>query len=370
MPKSWTKAEEDRLKELYPKLTLRELFSHFPDRSGDSLDKKAWKLGLRKASESDEDKKEEESPEKKVLRALQTEDFPIGIEEIATRTELRLSDRKLSAIIDSLSDDGYDISEVQTGTETKYGMVRTAGFNPDSFYKFQGEIETPVLMTGDWHIGNKQHSRTGFEKMLESIEENSVASLMIDGDMFQGLGVYKTEAADLSIFSLEKQVEVGASYLKEIPDCVKTIGITIGTHESVAKGRHTVGYDMCKAVAKEIPRARYYGFAGKLQLDGDWDYTMMHSDGAVGYAVSYKGQRIRDILVQQPHILHLAHIHVPYDLSRPHTLGRASTITSSSLKREGAWEVQKGWTSIVGWFILRNWSPTSKTLIEYAPKVS
>jgi hypothetical protein len=126
---------------------------------------------------------------------------------------------------------------------------------------------------------------------------------------------------------------------------------------------------MCKAVAKEDPRAKYYGYVAKVLLDGDWDYTMMHTEGSVGYATSYKGQRIRDNLIQRPHILHFGHIHQGLDHPRPHVSGRASTVTSFSLQREGGWQMQKGNTSVVGWWILEKWSPTTKTMHEFVPRV-
>jgi hypothetical protein len=363
----WTKAEENKLKELYPVNSLPDLMRYFPDRTADSLDKKAYKMGLKKSVKYNPSKGIEEEPEDRVLNLLLKESFPVNIDKIVETAGI--SERKTLRIINALRVDGYDINEIASGSGNLFGLVRTGAYDPENFYRFQGEIETPVLMTGDWHIKNKYHSRQAFELMLKAVEEYSVASVMIVGDIVQGLGVYRREAMDLLSGDIDSQKDEAIAYLKEFPDCVKTIGIVMGNHESAIKGKHKVGYDVCKAIASGEPRATYYGFVGKVLLDGDWDYTMMHTEGSVGYAVSYKGQRIRDVLVQQPHILHLGHIHQPYDVSRPHISGRASTITSAALKREGGWEMQKGWTSIVGWYILNKWSPTYKNITEFTPRV-
>ena len=368
MVKRWTESEEEKIRLNYPVMPLSELMKMFPDRTGDSIDKKAYKLGLRKAGNYSSRRGEVVSVKDRVLSTLESEMYPITIDDLKENCEISKT-RELKRIIANLDEDGYDIKEISGGSGTSYVLVRTGGADPEMYYNFQGEIETPVLMTSDWHIGSRLHSRLGFEKMLETIEEYSVATVMIDGDMFQGMGVYRREAGDLRIFRLEDQKDVGADYLKEIPSCVKDIGITIGNHESVAKEKHQVGYDMCKAVAKEDSRATYYGHVAKVLLDGDWDYTMMHTEGAVGYATSYKGQRIRDNLIQRPHVLHFGHIHQGLDHPRPHTSGRASTITSFSLAREGGWQMQKGNTSIVGWYILNRWSPTHKSMDEFVPRV-
>lgn len=369
MVKKWTKDEEKILRKLFPINTLADLLSAFPDRTGDSIDKKAYKLGLKKSANYDPNKGQVVTNEHRVAKILAREKFPIDTGELIERSGLALTERKLIRIISNLRDEGYDIMEVESGAGTSYSFVRTAGYDPEAYYNFHGEIETPVLMTGDWHIGNKYHARHAFESMLNAIDEYSVATVMIVGDMFQGMGVYRTEAADLSIKNLQKQVEVGRLYLSEIPKCVKDIGIVIGNHEIVAKGKHEIGYDMCKAVTLKEPRAHYYGPVGKVLLDGDWDYTMMHSMGSVGYAVSYKGQKIRDNLIQRPHILHLGHIHQPYNVPRPHICGGANTITSASLKRESGWEMMRGWTSIVGWYILNKWTPTHVSVDEFRPRV-
>jgi len=367
MPKKWSEDEVAKLSEYYPTTPLSQLLNVFPDRTGDSIDKKAYKLGLKKASAYNASKGEILTDEEQVLQILITEDLPIEIETLVERTGL--TSRKIRLAMKSLMEDGYDITEIVGGSDRLYGLVRTGVYDPENFYRFQGEIETPVLMTGDWHLGNRLHSRQAFEHMLESIEEYSPATVMIDGDLLQGFGVHTRELIDISIKTIDEQVEEGVEYLKEIPNCVKTIGITMGNHESKIKGKWKVGFDACKAVAKEVPRAKYFGFVGKVLLDGDWDYTMMHTEGGVGYAVTYKGQRIRDNLIQRPHILHLAHIHQPYNHPRPHVSGGASTITAGTLKREGGWELQKGWTSLIQYYIMKSWSPTKVSMESFTPRV-
>lgn len=367
MPKRWTKSETETLTRHYPTTPLSQLLKLFPDRTGDSIDKKAYKLGLRKASNYNPSKGDVIEPEEIILLTLMGENMPVGIDVLIEKTAI--SERKVLRAIKALRADGYDIKEIARATGPSYGLVRTGHFDPENFYRFQGEIETPVLQTGDWHLGNKLHSRKAFEILCETAEEFSVATVMVNGDLLQGLGVHKRELMDISMPNIDTQVDEAVMYLNEIPDCVKTIGITMGNHESKIKGKWRVGFDACKAVAMRVPRAEYYGFVGKLLLDGDWDYTMMHTEGSVGYAVTYKGQRIRDNLIQRPHVLHLAHIHQPYNHPRPHISGGANTITAGSLKREGGWELQKGWTSIIHWYIMKKWSPTRVSMETFRPRV-
>lgn len=370
MPKKWTEEEEEKLKKHYPTKPLSELMELF-DRSGDSVDKKAYKLGLKKAPEYDSSTGKMLTLEELILNRLKTEDFPVDREYIEENIGVPITERKMIRAVERLNDDGYDIDTLFRGQDKFYFLVRTAGYDPEAFYRYKGEIETPVAQTGDWHIANKLHSRSAFEELCDCLEENSVATLMICGDMFQGLGVYTREAGDLQpgMHILERQVDEGEMYLDEIPDCVTNIGIVIGNHESVAKQKYKLGYDMCKAVAKTDPRATYYGYVAKVLLDGEWDYVMTHTEGGVGYAATYKGQRYRDNMIERPHILHIGHIHQPYVHPRPHSSNASVTVTSPTLKREGAYETMRGWTSIIGWYIMDSWSPTYSRFDLYTPRV-
>lgn len=365
MGKLWTPQEEAFLREHYPTRPNAEIAQTL-NRSLRAIDNKALSLGLSKSPYFNAQLGEEVEPHILVLGLLQASEFPISKQDLMDRTNIR--PLELSRIVHRLRDDGYDIKEINCDVDTSYGLIREGGFDTEHYYKFLGKIETPVVMTSDWHIGNRQHSRQAFLQLLDCIEEHSVATVMINGDLLQGKGVHKREAMDLLMPDLDYQIDVAEEYLNMIPSCVKHIGITMGNHESKVKGNIRVGWDMCKTVAKRVQNAFYYGQVALVQLDGEWEYMMMHTEGSVGYAVSYKGQRIRDNLIQRPHILHLGHIHQPYNIPRPHVSGGANTITSGSLKRESGWEMQRGWTSIIQWYVLHRWSPTRCLIENFRPR--
>jgi len=368
MKRLWKEYEEELLRKEYPTTPAKVLAGQL-NRSVGSVENKAKRMGLKKSIYYDRDIGEEITPERIILGVLQRSKHPLTFEQLMENSNLGLSELSFARELEKLRLEGYDIKGLETARGKLYGLVRTSEFDPTKYYKQMGEIKTPVLMTGDWHVGNKYHSHQAFMDLLACCEEYSVATVVINGDLLQGKGVHRREAMDLIMLDLDYQIDTAVSMLNMIPKCVEQIAIVMGNHESFVKGNIRVGWDMCASVARRVPRAVYYGGVANIELDDKWEYLAFHGEGAVGYAVSYKGQRIRDNLVQRPHILHLAHIHQPYDIPRPHQSGRASTITSASLKRESTWEMQRGWTSIIGWWILHYWSPRRKLLEEFSPKV-
>ena len=367
-PRPWTKEEVELLKKVYPdpKVSIEQLEKMF-NRSFRSIQAKALRLGLFRKGVNPEyvgngngERKDEKQDWEKVLDFLKKQKLPVTAEIISEKTGVKNVDK----IIADLRGRGYDIKEIHA-KKPLYVLVRFADWSQEKYYRILGKIETPCMLTADWHVGSRHFSELALREMIKDVEEYGIKDVLIAGDLLQGLGVHRVELLDLSIPNITEQVDYAAKLLKMFPDDTR-FHIILGNHEEKLKGKHAVGYDALQSLAEKLDNVIYYGSVAKLQLDNDFSLLMIHMDGSPSYAVSYKIQRFYEQLIERPDIIVAGHFHQLMVLPKPpnHLL-----IYPGTLQRENRYLLSKGYTAQVGWVILESFTPIQQNVIIRTPEV-
>lgn len=321
---------------------------------------------------TDIDKLEEnfESIEDSVLELLQSEEYPLSKEKMIDKLERKtmhdIDKLRLKEAIDNLERRGYDIKKMKHRDKTKITLVRYAETDKKLMYKPLAKIETPVLMSGDWHIGHKGFSEQAFNFLVDDLHKYDIENLMLAGDILQGLGVHPQEAKDIIEPDIDSQIDFGVSYLEQIPDYVD-IYATIGNHEMKLKGKHKVGFDILKALSNRVDNFSYFGSTAEFELNGKYRYLMMHGSGGNTYAKSYRLQKVwRSLPDPRPDIVHMGHMHTLQPVPMP---PNKCLYTSGTLQRGTSYTIWKGHRTELGHYILNDYTEEGDDLRKRVPTV-
>ena len=217
---------------------------------------------------------------------------------------------------------------------------------------------------------SKSFSKLCFNKLLEDCIKYKCKDVVMVGDLLQGLGVYATEAMDVSEPHIDRQEEQLVKLLQEFPKGT-TFHVVIGNHEEKIKGRWMVGHDSLKTIAerKDINDEYdfiYYGHIAKLQLEDKFSMLLIHGGGNVPYAISYKAQKIFERLTEQPTIFAMGHIHKLMVLPM---VPNKYIFVCGTLQRENSWLIQGGNISQPGWIVIRDINKTKLDTTITTPEV-
>lgn len=300
-----------------------------------------------------------------LLEELKNEKYPISTTDLRQRigkiTGIDVSKRKLERRIEDLKDEGYDFKKITSREDDKYTLLRHADTNKKSIYRKMGELETPILLTGDWHIGHNNFSIEGWRMMMNDIDDYNIKHVVAPGDILQGLGVHRVEDKDLKIGTIDEQMDRACDLMMDIPNNVD-IHTSIGNHEEKIKGKQKVGFDPLKAMSKRLDNFDYYGSVMSFDLNGEFDMTSMHASGSPTYTDSYKLQKIwRNLPDPRPDVLHIGHVHEILWDSKP---GNKLLLSAGTLQRETSYVIWKGYVTEVGWLILEEFEEGNKLVRE------
>lgn len=298
-----------------------------------------------------------------LLSILQKQRFSISDKLIKTNLTEDTSQRELERCINTLIEEGYDIQTIIKERTRFRQLVRYV--EGPKYYRPMGRIEFPILLTADWHIGHKGWSELAFRELVKDIKAYKIKHLIHLGDLVQGLGVHSKELQDLSMNSIDEQVEATIDYLKEIPKKTN-IHLTLGGHEEALKGKQKVGFDACKYIASALPNVSYYGMRLEFLLNNNHSLVGYHSRGGLTFTSSYRLERIWGELVEKPEILAIGHHHRLFHLLKPprHLLMEVGTLC-----RESSYVYWRGITAQIGWYIIEDYDPEKIKLIARRPKV-
>jgi hypothetical protein len=298
-----------------------------------------------------------------VLSALRAVNSPLLIDEIAKATELDGSLIRQS--INYLGDQGYDIKTVIQGNETRYVLVRFGQNEMGAFYRSQGALSTPLILTSDWHVGSYGFSEIALKRMIADVEQFGVRDILIAGDLYQGRGVHRVELEDCKSLSTDTQEEWGSEILDRFPSNTRFHAV-IGNHEEKLKGSIHVGHDMLLATAKRCKNFAYYGHVAKFDLNKKFTILAIHTSGGLAYAKTYRAERVFDQLAERPNLLATGHMHQLF------AVGRAPNIIvcqCGTLQRENAYLLNKGVTAQVGYLLLQDFTDEDAVIRYARPKV-
>jgi Icc-related predicted phosphoesterase/biotin operon repressor len=300
-----------------------------------------------------------------VLTVLQTVPHPLSLEEIGQKLgkyHVSLTPEEIETLIEDLSDSGFDIKEITEGQIKRYVLVKYFDTSGTEF-RPMGEVDLPLLLTGDFHYGSVGFMKDIYEIMLKDIERHGVKHITIAGDLIQGRGVFRTEFQELAIPAIGEQISGIVELLEKIPENVK-IHLVLGNHEEKAKGSIEFGMDPLKIVSKMLPNCTYYGHIGTLSLK-DWKFMFLHGSGVPTIASSFMVEKIWRGLVEKPRILQVGHNHQMNLVVRENN---SLLINSGTLQRTNAWLMSKGFAAKIGWYILKDYREDGFEIIARLPR--
>lgn len=305
-----------------------------------------------------------EDSKKWILEILQDHSTPISKEQICKESPL-ISKSKFLKAVKELRDEGYDIKKTLYKGKSRYSLVRNANPSMEDYYRIQGKLRTPFLHTSDWHLGSSSASMQAINKLLDDIGEYKIKDVVHCGDIIQGLGVYRTEAADLEMFLIDEQVDAAVDILNQIPSRVN-VHMVIGNHEDKIKSKYKAGFDAVRSIASRT-KNNYYGHVGKLQINKSKQTAlMMHGSGGMAYAISYSVQKIWRNLIEHPSLLLTGHLHKCFTAMMPPD---AFMMQVGTLQRESSWIQSKGLTTDMNYNIVHDFSPESMQVTYKRPWV-
>jgi len=297
-----------------------------------------------------------------VLEVLLLTKKPISEERLLAETGFK--HRQLKRTISYAKDIGYDIKSILLNGKTFYTLARYADVTQEDYYRTQGTVSTPFIHTGDWHLGSKQFSEQALRRLIDGVDKEKIKDVLICGDIVQGLGVYRNEAADLIDFNIDAQVSRAIDWIKEFPSRCR-IHLVMGNHEERVKTNYKMGFDPCYAIAAKT-NSSYYGHVAKLELDKKYNLLMTHGYGKPGYASSYQLERFWDRLIEKPDIMLAGHMHRALFIPKPpkHVILQCGT-----LQRESSWVMSMGYTTDMSWNVVRGYSPENISFECKRPRV-
>lgn len=301
-----------------------------------------------------------------VLSALRSVTVPVKLKELADAT--KLSEGIIHYAIGGLRDAGYDVKKVQVGEEERYILVRFGQNDMGAYYRTLGKVETPCILTTDWHIGSFGFSEIALQRMIDDVKKYKIKHIIHAGDFYQGRGVHRMELEDCKTLSVDKQEEWGTEAINKFPTWTE-FHVVIGNHEEKIKGNVQVGHDMLLSTATDKRRKvpfNYYGHVAKLTLNGKYSLLMIHTSGGLTYAKTYKAERVFDSLTERPNLLVTGHMHQLFAVGRPPNV---VVCQAGTLQRENSYLLNKGATAMVGYMILKEFTDEVADIVYVRPRV-
>lgn len=354
--KTWSDEETKRLRENINK-SWKELKDLFPDRTIDSIMSKRRRILLslppeerKKVLEDDANflanRKKEEITEQ-VYGYLKKFKLPVASKVLMEK--LQLDRNQLDLAISNLKDMGIEIVEKEIKGDIHYKLRRAV----EEIYSIVGELNTPLLLTGDWHIGSNAFESDAFYRLVEDVEDLGIEHVLINGDLIQSRGFHKNELGSLKKVRIQEQLEDAVEFLKLFPSKVQ-LHVTIGNHEQALKNSLVVGLDVLSLLDKMFPNLHYYGAVANFILNESYILQMRHGNGGRTYASSYPVDKLWDMLPEpKPDILVTGHFHRILVLSKPKT---SLIIQTGSLQGKEDYLTMKGIYPTLGWVILNEYN--------------
>jgi predicted phosphodiesterase/biotin operon repressor len=238
---------------------------------------------------------------------------PVSVEALADT--LDVSPKRVREALDRLRAGGYRVPD-ETGGHVQLEQVVFEEPTPD-----QKNLTTvsPRLLDGDTlrvgvvsdtHLSSKECALEELECAYDVFEREGIQEVWHPGDWTAGLGIYRTQAQDLTRHTYEDQVDhLEARYPQR--DGIVTRGIA-GNHDIEGEfGK--IGANPVTALAARRPDVEYLGdYSAWLELpNGSWVH-LLHGRGGMSYSFSYKAQKLADAYPagRKPAALMVGHWHV------------------------------------------------------------
>lgn len=228
------------------------------------------------------------------------------VEDLAN--DLDTAPRNVREAIERLRLVGYRIPE-----EAEDGAIVLERVPPEKEHLHRSLLEGDRIQIGlvsDTHLCSKEHAGPELELAYDVFAEWEIAEVLHAGDLVAGMGIYRTQAQDVTHHTFDDQVEHAvAAYPRR--EGITTRVIT-GNHD-IEGDFGKLGANPVLAVCNRREDMEYLGdYSAWVELpNGAWIH-LLHGKGGMSYAVSYKAQKLVESypIGRKPIILAPGHWHV------------------------------------------------------------
>lgn len=278
--------------------------------------------------------------ESEPLKDAILKDIQKGSSVEALKKKYRITDRVLTATITDLSDMGYDI---QNNDDT-LSLKMFAAEENKSFDMNLSQGWHKMGVVSDTHLSSKCQQLSHLIDIYDKFTADGVEFVIHSGDICDGNRVYKGHEFEVFNIGADEQIDYA---VRKYPRANYNTYLIAGNHDLSYYTRD--GIDICKRIAKERSDIQYLGQLGAyLRLNSDIQMYLLHPNGGMSYALSYRPQKIITGFLggQKPKILIIGHFHqAEYLFERNiHTIQALSFQSQTSLlRRMGIMPKMGGW---------------------------
>jgi len=202
-----------------------------------------------------------------------------------------------------------------------FALLQARGYrlDTDSFRvtdaEFQADTTTwdgtafRVGVVSDTHLCSKEQQLTFLHDAYAYFEREGIDLVLHPGDLHAGNGkVYRGQIYDMFIHGFDERVEYVIEYYPRVEGV--TTKLIAGNHD-LADLKES-GHDFCRAVCDRRPDLHYLGQRGAYVIVHGVRFYLMHPDGGVPYARSYRLQKVIEQFAPEakPNVLLMGHLHV------------------------------------------------------------
>lgn len=217
---------------------------------------------------------------------------------------LNCSPKQARAAVDELRLKGYDVQQIDDTLLLNQTVV------PDDkridHRTNDGKIR--FALVSDTHLCSKAQQLTYLNEFYDEVEQRGIRRVYHSGDILAGQNVYRGQLYEIFKTGLDDQVRyVIDNYPKRRG--VKTSFVT-GNHDLDFFKRD--GADVGVAIQAGRPDMEYCGKMGAwVELTDNLQIYLLHMDGGLTYAITYRSQRIIDAFPGgiKPRIVAFGHDH-------------------------------------------------------------
>lgn len=206
-------------------------------------------------------------------------------------------------------------------------------------------------IVSDTHAGSTHEQLTHLNTMYDIFEAKGITEVYHAGDITTGIKMYRGQEFESHKHGADQQKEWT---IKNYPKRrgIKTI-VAAGNHDGSYISAS--GYDITRSICTERDDMEYIGYCeGQVELENGLKIELLHPDGGVPYAQSYRSQKINEARGRGkdvPHITIYGHCHI--SLFNPY-LG-AFDIMAGCFEGQTTYEKRKGLNpQIGGWIVQAN----------------
>ena len=202
-------------------------------------------------------------------------------------------------------------------------------------------------VVSDTHLGSKFESLDELYTMYKIFQKVGIKEVFHGGDVLQGQKKYRGWEMETGDFGDMAQVDYCCRVYPKI-EGIKTYFIT-GNHDACFWKAD--GIDIGELIANKREDMVYIGqYQGDVVLNGI-KIRMIHPDGGMPYALSYRAQKVVEQIPSgtKPHILIVGHLHTAYYF--PYRL--IHIIGGGSFQRQTPFLLRKGINPTVGGWVVK-----------------